>query len=42
MDCEKFESLIIDELYGELDELTSAASKRHLAGCVRCSSLIGG
>lgn len=42
MDCETFENLIIDELYGELDELTSAASKRHVAGCVRCASLIGG
>jgi tetratricopeptide (TPR) repeat protein len=42
MDCEKFESAMLDELYGELDELTSAAAKRHLAGCARCSSLIGG
>ncbi|MEO8796286.1 MAG: hypothetical protein ABI551_00240 [Polyangiaceae bacterium] len=42
MDCETFENLMIDELYGELDELTSAASKRHVAGCVRCASLIGG
>ncbi len=42
MDCEKFESMLIDELYGELDELTSAASKRHVAGCARCASLLGG
>jgi hypothetical protein len=42
MDCEKFESAMIDELYGELDELTSAAAKRHVAGCARCSSRIGG
>jgi anti-sigma factor RsiW len=42
MDCEKFEAAIIDELYGELDELTSAAAKRHLAGCARCSARIGG
>jgi putative zinc finger protein len=42
MDCEKFESLLMDELYGELDELTSAALKRHVTGCARCSALIGG
>jgi hypothetical protein len=42
MDCETFESLAIDELYGELDEVTSAAAKRHIAGCARCSGRIGG
>ncbi len=42
MDCEKFESTLIDELYGELDELTSAAAKRHVAGCARCAGLLGG
>ncbi|HEY3817167.1 MAG TPA: zf-HC2 domain-containing protein [Polyangiaceae bacterium] len=42
MDCEKFESAMMDELYGELDELTSAAVKRHVAGCARCAALIGG
>ena len=42
MDCEKFDSALMDELYGELDELTSAAMKRHVAGCARCSSLLGG
>jgi putative zinc finger protein len=42
MDCEKFESAMIDELYGELDEVTSAAAKRHIAGCARCAARIGG
>src|SRR5580704_17674531 len=42
MDCEKFESAMMDELYGELDELTSAAAKRHIAGCARCAALISG
>jgi hypothetical protein len=42
MDCEKFESAMMDELYGELDELTSAAAKRHVAGCARCTALLGG
>ncbi len=42
MDCEKFESAMMDELYGELDEVTSAAVKRHVAGCARCAALIEG
>ncbi len=42
MDCEKFDSLIIDELYGELDELTSAAMKRHASGCSRCAAKLLG
>ncbi|HXN33749.1 MAG TPA: hypothetical protein VN894_17895, partial [Polyangiaceae bacterium] len=42
MDCEKFELAMLDELYGELDELTTAAAKRHVAGCARCSARIGG
>ena len=42
MDCEKFETAMIDELYDELDELTSAAAKRHVAGCARCAALLGG
>lgn len=37
MDCEKFEDALMDELYGELDELTSAALRRHASGCARCS-----
>ena len=35
MDCEKFESTLLDELYDELDEVTSAAAKRHVSGCSR-------
>jgi hypothetical protein len=42
MDCEKFESTMIDELYEELDELTLAAAKRHVAGCARCASMRSG
>lgn len=42
MECEKFENLLIDELYGELDEVTSAAVKRHAAGCARCGALLSG
>jgi hypothetical protein len=42
MDCDKVESLIMDELYGELDQVTSAALKRHVAGCGRCTMLLSG
>ena len=42
MDCEKFEPLLLDELYEELDELTSAALKRHVAGCSRCAGILSG
>ncbi len=42
MDCEKVESVLMDELYGDLDELTSAALRRHVAGCARCSALLDG
>ena len=42
MDCEKFEQAMMDELYGELDELTSAAAKRHVASCAKCAALLDG
>lgn len=42
MDCEKFEPLLLDELYEELDELTSAAVKRHVSGCARCNAVLSG
>jgi hypothetical protein len=42
MDCEKYQPLLIDELYGELDEVTSAAVKRHVSGCARCASILTG
>lgn len=36
MDCEKFDQIVIDALYDELDELTLAAARRHADGCKRC------
>lgn len=42
MDCEKAEPLLLDELYDELDEVTSAAVKRHVSGCARCASILSG
>lgn len=38
MDCEKFDRVLLDVLYGELDELTQAAAHRHLEHCQRCRS----
>jgi hypothetical protein len=32
----------MDELYGELDEVSSAAVKRHIAGCTHCAALLRG
>lgn len=42
MDCEKFDSHVIDALYDELDELTFAALKRHTEGCSRCAGIYSG
>lgn len=42
MDCEKFEPLLLDELYDELDEVTSAAVKRHASGCAHCGPILDG
>lgn len=42
MNCEQFESVMIDELYGELDEVTSTDVRRHLSGCPRCTALLAG
>ncbi len=40
MDCEKCEELMLDELYGELDDVTSALVRRHVAGCSRCIAIL--
>ena len=42
MNCEKFESLLLDELYGELDELTSAAMRKHAQSCSQCAPQLEG
>lgn len=42
MDCEKFDQVVMDALYGELDELSSAALRRHVDACVRCSEAWNG
>ncbi len=42
MDCEKFEANLLDLLYGELDELTSAGARRHASGCERCAAMLSG
>jgi hypothetical protein len=40
MDCEKCEELMLDELYGELDDVTSALVRRHVASCSRCNAML--
>lgn len=39
MDCEKFDKVALEMLYDELDELTSAAAKRHMDHCSRCGTV---
>ena len=42
MDCEKFDRIVLDLLYGELDELTEAAARRHIEHCSRCKGVSSG
>lgn len=41
MDCEKFDRVLMDLLYDELDELTRAAAARHIDHCQRCRGQLG-
>lgn len=42
MDCQKFDHVVIDALYDELDELTYAALRRHVEACSRCGEVWNG
>ncbi len=42
MDCEKFDRVLMDLLYDELDELTKASATRHSDQCQRCRELLSG
>jgi hypothetical protein len=42
MDCERFDRVVLDLLYDELDELTGAAARRHVDGCSRCRGIASG
>lgn len=42
MDCDKFDQHVMDALYGELDELTAEALKRHVDSCARCAATWSG
>lgn len=42
MDCEKFDRIVLDLLYGELDELNEAAATRHVEHCSRCKGIASG
>jgi len=39
MDCEKFEKVVLDLMYQELDELGAAGAQRHLDQCARCREI---
>lgn len=41
MDCEQFDKIVMDLLYGEADEEHSAEAKRHAERCERCASTLG-
>jgi hypothetical protein len=40
VDCEKFDRIVLDLLYDELDEITSAAGRRHVEHCTRCRDIL--
>jgi TolA-binding protein len=42
MDCERFDRVVLDFLYDELDELTAAAARRHVEQCARCRGIVAG
>src|SRR6266498_3352200 len=42
MDCERFDRIVLELLYDELDELTLAAARRHLEHCARCRGILAG
>ncbi len=42
MDCERFDRIALELLYGELDELTAASARRHVDQCARCRGILAG
>jgi TolA-binding protein len=42
MDCERFDRIVLELLYEELDELTAAAAHRHVVQCGRCRGILAG
>jgi TolA-binding protein len=42
MDCERFDRIVLELLYEELDELTAAAARRHTEQCSRCRAILSG
>lgn len=39
MDCELFDKVVVDRIFGELEDLDSGAVQRHVAHCSRCRSI---
>jgi hypothetical protein len=42
MDCERFDRIVLELLYDELDELTAASARRHVDQCTRCRGILAG
>jgi hypothetical protein len=42
MTCERFDAVVLDELYGELAPADSAVIREHAAECERCGALLRG
>jgi hypothetical protein len=42
MDCDKFDTVLMELLYAELDDLTRAAAQRHADQCQRCRETLAG
>lgn len=40
MDCEQFELIVVDLMYGDLAESEAAAARRHIEQCDRCSAIL--
>jgi TolA-binding protein len=40
VDCTRCDELLLDLAYGELDEVTAAATKKHVDGCARCGAAL--
>ena len=42
MDCERYERVVLEHLYGELDGLVQLAATRHVEQCTRCREVLHG
>jgi hypothetical protein len=40
MDCERFDEVVVDVLYGEVPEAEASAARQHLGRCERCAAVL--